>query len=121
MLFSFFIQSISVCDQFKHADNPIAIVQTRSCVNISGLTPGEEQFHERRRTSERADGANQRPFWAKSAFLIYLLPVVTWEGYRIKCHTPSLFISMYQKQFSFFHPERFRLFAANLMAASLRR
>jgi hypothetical protein len=44
MLFSFFIQSISVCDQFKHADNPIAIVQTRSCVNIAGLSPGESNF-----------------------------------------------------------------------------
>jgi len=36
-------------------DSRIALVQTRCYVNISGVTPGKRRFHERRRTSVRAD------------------------------------------------------------------
>ena len=40
---------------------------------------------------------------------------------RIQGHPLSFAIPMSQKRFFLFHPERLRLFAANLMEASLRR
>jgi hypothetical protein len=53
---------------------------------------------------------------------VCLRPALTCEGLQdpkaVRC---ALAISMSQKQISLFHPERFRLFAANLMDASLRR